>query len=250
MRDYPESVLKAAWARVRRPSCKTIQALRWRRGNNPAEKTAKAKEPHTKIGTLTVNEAARLLESATPDVLPYLAIGLFAGLRSSEIERLHWSEIDCERGLIKVDAKKGRNTALRRLVTIQPNLREWLISFHKHGGNVTPENGFRQSFEQACAAAGIVDWPYNALRHSFASYHLAHFKNAASTALELGHQDSRITFAHYRELVRPKDAERYWNVKPAPVSEVIPMTRALKKQDGTSLRQTARSGVRIAASLL
>jgi len=45
MRDYPESVLKAAWARVRNPSCKTIQALRWRRGNNPAEKTAKAKEP-------------------------------------------------------------------------------------------------------------------------------------------------------------------------------------------------------------
>jgi integrase len=250
MRDYPESVLKAAWARVRRPSCKTIQALRWRRGNNPAEKTAKAKEPHTKIGTLTVNEAARLLESATPDVLPYLAIGLFAGLRSSEIERLHWSEIDCERGLIKVDAKKGRNTALRRLVTIQPNLREWLISFRKHGGNVTPENGFRQSFEQARAAAGIVDWPYNALRHSFASYHLAHFKNAASTALELGHHDSRITFAHYRELVRPKDAERYWNIKPAPVSEVVPMTRALKKQDETSLRQTARSGVRVAASLL
>ena len=28
-------------------------------------------------------------------------------------------------------------------------------------------------------------------------------ENAAATALELGHHDSRITFAHYRELVRP-----------------------------------------------
>jgi hypothetical protein len=56
MRDYPESVLKAAWARVRRPNCKTIEALRWRKGNNPAEKTAKAKDPQRKIGTLTVNE--------------------------------------------------------------------------------------------------------------------------------------------------------------------------------------------------
>jgi integrase len=233
MRDYPESVLKAVWARVRRPSCKTIQALQWLSGNNPAEKAAKVKEPHTKIRTLTVNEAARLLESATPDVLPYLAIGLFAGLRSSEIERLHWRGIDFERGLIKVDAKKSRNTTLPRLVTIQPNLREWLISFRKLGRNVTPENGFRQSFEQARAAAGIVDWPYNALRHSFASYHLAHFKNAASTALELGQNDSRITFAHYRELVKPKDAERYWNIKPANVGSRSGDAR-FEKQDETS----------------
>lgn len=63
-------------------------------------------------------------------------------------------------------------------------------------------------------AAGIAEWPDNALRHSFASYHLAAFKNAASTALELGHHDSRITFAHYRELVKPKAAEKFWNLSP------------------------------------
>ena len=55
---------------------------------NPAEKTAKAKEPKADIGILTVTQAARLLESATPDILPYIAIGLFAGLRRAEIERL------------------------------------------------------------------------------------------------------------------------------------------------------------------
>jgi hypothetical protein len=33
---------------------------------------------------------------------------------------------------------------------------------------------------------------------------LAHFKNAVSTALELGHYDSRVTFAHCRELVNRK----------------------------------------------
>jgi integrase len=110
-------------------------------------------------------------------------------------------------------------------VTMQPNLREWLLPLRKHSGKVTPQSSFvfRQSFEQARARAGITDWPENALRHSFASYHLAQFKNAASTALELGHHDSRITFAHYRELVKPKDAERYWNVKPTPVSKVVPM---------------------------
>ena len=59
--------------------------------------------------------------------------------------------------------------------------------------------------------------------HSFASYHLAHFKNAASTALELGHHDSRITFAYYRELVKPKDAERYWNIRPTTKEKIVPL---------------------------
>jgi integrase len=191
--------------------------------DNPAKKTDKIKGRKSDIGILTVNEAARLLESATPDVLPYLAIGLFAGLRRAEIERLDWKKIDFESGLIEVTAQNSK-TATRRLVTMQPNLREWLLPLCKHKGNVTPSNCFRESFEQAREVAGIAEWPDNALRHSFASYHLAHFKNAASTALELGHHDSRITFAHYRELVKPKEAERYWSIRPAKADRIVPMT--------------------------
>ena len=37
--------------------------------NNPAEKTAKAKEAGDNIGILTVAQAAQLVENATPDVL-------------------------------------------------------------------------------------------------------------------------------------------------------------------------------------
>jgi integrase len=192
--------------------------------DNPAEKTAKAKERGGDIGILTVTQAARLLESAAPEVLPYIAIGLFAGLRRAEIERLDWSEIDFESGLIEVTAEKAKG-ARRRLVTMQPNLREWLLPLRKHRGGIISDN-FRKQFEQARVAADILDWPDNALRHSFASYHLAHFKNAAATALELGHHDSRITFTHYRELVRPKEAERYWQIKPAGRgAKVVPLVQ-------------------------
>jgi integrase len=192
--------------------------------SNPAEKTAKAKEPKGDIGILTVTQAARLLEGASPDVLPYIAIGLFAGLRRSEIERLDWSEIDFESGLVQVKAEKAKG-ARKRFVTLQPNLREWLLPLRKRAGNITPGENFRHWFDQARNDAGIDDWPENALRHSFASYHLAHFKNAASTALELGHHDSRVTFAHYRELVKPKEAERYWNIRPVAKENVVPLTR-------------------------
>jgi integrase len=189
---------------------------------NPAMGAAKARVVGKAPGILTVSETARLLETAAPDILPYLAIGAFAGLRRAELERLDWSEIDFESGLIEVKAQKSK-TAMRRFATLQPNLREWLLPLRKHKGNVTPED-FNEQFVKARKAAGIVKWPGNSLRHSFASYHLAHFKNAAATALELGHHDSRITFAHYRELVKPKDAERYWNIRPSISAKIVPLT--------------------------
>jgi len=190
--------------------------------DNPAEKTAKAKEGGGSIGILTITQAARLLESATPDVLPYIAIGLFAGLRRAEIERLDWSEIDFDSGLIEVTAKNAK-TARRRHVTMQPNLCEWLLPVRKHKGNVTPGENFRQSFDQARVAAGIDEWPDNALRHSFASYHLAHFREAKALALEMGHTNEDMIFTNYRQLVKPKEAERYWNIRPAAAEKIVPL---------------------------
>ena len=192
---------------------------------NVASKIQKAKERSQPPGILTPEQTARLLETAEGDMLAYCAIGAFAGLRRAEIERLDWSEIDFESGesgLIRVEADKSK-TAQKRFVKILPNLREWLLPIRQLSGLVVGDQ-FSRRFVATRKAAGIHDWPDNALRHSFASYHLAHFQNAASTALELGHHDSRITFAHYRELVRPKDAGRYWNIRPAKTAEkVVPM---------------------------
>jgi integrase len=187
--------------------------------DNPVKHAAKVRVVGTAPGILTVQQTARLLEAASPDILPYVSIGAFAGLRRAELERLDWSKIDFESELIEVTAENSK-TAMRRHVTIQPNLREWLMPLRKHRGKVMPDD-FRKAFGVARTDAGITKWPENALRHSFASYHLAHFKNAAATALELGHHDSRVTFRHYRELVKPKEAERYWNIRPATSEKVV-----------------------------
>jgi integrase len=181
--------------------------------SNPAVGAPKAKVVGKPPGILTVEQAAGLLTFSKPEIIPYIAIGLFAGLRRAELERLDWKEIDFEAGLIEVKAEKSK-TAQRRFVPIQPNLRAWLLPERRLKGNVFPENNFEELFDLARAQAKIEEWPPNALRHSFASYHLAHFKNAADTALQMGHQSAGMTFAHYRELVRPKEAERYWNIMP------------------------------------
>ena len=195
-----------------------VTAFNFARGHgycleNPAAKTAKAKEIESAVGILTVEQTARLLEGAPTGLVPFFAIGAFAGLRRAELERLDWCEVDLQSGLIEVTAKKAKS-ARRRLVRIQENLALWLTPYAEPRGPVVPLN-YDNLLDDARAAAGIKKWPQNALRHSFASYHLAHFNDAAHLALELGHTDANIVFQHYRELVRPTEAARYWQIKPA-----------------------------------
>src|SRR4029077_19802557 len=66
--------------------------------SNPATGTSKEDEPDGEVGILTVDQARSLLESASPEILPCIAIGLFAGLRRSEIERLDYSALDFNDG--------------------------------------------------------------------------------------------------------------------------------------------------------
>jgi integrase len=196
--------------------------------SNPAEKTAKAREPKAKPGILSVEQASALLSGAASEILPYVAIGLFAGLRRAEIERLDWSEIDFDSGHIEVTAEKSKSKVANRFITMQPNLREWLLPHRKLKGNVTPQDRFefRRLFEQARKDADIDEWPDNALRHSFASYHVAKFRDAKGLALEMGHADSGMLFNHYRALVRPSEAGRYWSIRPAAKANVVPIHSA------------------------
>lgn len=180
---------------------------------NPAETSAKAKEIETPVGILTPETTARLLESCPAALVPFVAIGAFAGLRRAEIERLDWSEVDLQSGLIQVTASKAKS-ARRRFVKIRENLADWLRPYAAASGPVAPGT-FRELLDAARESAGIKDWPQNALRHSFASYHIARFNDAAALALEMGHTNSNLVFQHYREVVKPADAVKYWEIKPA-----------------------------------
>ena len=189
---------------------------------NPVSDVDRAKEVKPEVGILTPTETARLLESAEPDTLPYWAIGAFAGLRRAEIERLHWTEVDLDGGFVEVKAAKSK-TACRRLVPIQDNLRGWLAPYEGLEGPVCPSNLQKKINDDRDRANLRSKWPPNALRHSFGSYHLARFNDAARLALEMGNSP-QILLRHYRELVRPRAAEQYWNIRPARAVNVVAMT--------------------------
>jgi integrase len=181
---------------------------------NPVTHTTRAKETDGDIVILSVAQTAQLLEAASAETLPFWAIGAFAGLRRAELERLDWAQVDFEAGLIEVKARHSK-TARRRLVTMQPNLRAWLAPYRAHRRDAVCPGNLRLRTEADRDQAGLREnWPTNALRHSFGSYHLAHFKDAAALALQMGNSPD-VIFRHYRELVRPKDAARYWQIKPS-----------------------------------
>jgi integrase len=158
-----------------------------------------------------------------------LAIGAFAGLRTAELLRLEWADIDFKSGKINVSASKSK-TARRRLIACAPNLRAWLAPYAAglREGLLwqTSESAFHKACLKAGKAAGLAKWPQNGLRHSFASYHLAKHQNAAMLALDMGHTTTAMIFASYREIVTPEEAELYWRIfPPAQAENVVPMAQ-------------------------
>jgi hypothetical protein len=86
----------------------------------------------------------------------------------------------------------------------------------------------RKSDEDRERARLRAEWPQNALRHSFGSYHLAQFNDAAKLALEMGNSPA-VIFRHYRQLVKPKQAALYWKITPASAGNKVVQFAATQK---------------------
>jgi integrase len=184
------------------------------RTDNPVAGTAKAKIVRRAPEIFTPAELRALLGAADGRIVPALAIGAFAGLRSAEIDRLDWSEVDLTAGYIEVKSSKSKSGA-RRLVTIQPNLKAWLAPHTQKCGPVRVSTWIGlKLMRDARKDAKLTRWPANGLRHSYASYHLAHFKDSAGLSLQLGHVTPGLLFSNYRELVRPEAAAEWWQIMP------------------------------------
>ena len=188
------------------------------------------------IKFLSVSEAEQLLranEKVDPEICGLMALGLFAGMRSSAIPRVEYSEINFQdRGILTPAAKtkKGRRNYIENL---PDNLWAWLERTPKtaFGWN---ERKWKKRREMALRRAGLLvnghnlrDWkltdkpfkrkipPKNAFRHSFASYHVAWKRDFQDTALIMSHKGTDILFKHYRGNATKEDAEKYFNIYPS-----------------------------------
>lgn len=166
-------------------------------------------------GILSVPTGSKVVETCQrtdPNLQPFVAVTLFAGMRTQEALRL--TEDDLLPDFIEVKAHKAK-TRRRRLIPITPQIRAWLEAGAKAEGTLPPENWQRRRKKVRVRAGVFKGWPQNASRHSFVSYFYAKSKSASETAAIAGHSEQML-FAHYREVVNPADADAFFGLLPNP----------------------------------
>jgi len=164
---------------------------------------------------LTVDQMRELLALPIDDpwIKCKIVLGGFAGLRTIEMSRMTYESIDHEYKEIivtKEQSKQGR--AMRpRSVTLQDAVVRHLPA--GTGSLIGSSKEWRcHRGMPAEAKLGGERFPQNALRHSFASYHLAHFQDSMKTAYEMGHTSPRLVYETYANAVSRRDAAAWWNL--------------------------------------
>jgi integrase len=197
---------------------------------NPVSDADAPKVIQGEVGVLTASQLKGLLRTALklqPRAVPALAVWALCGVRRAEVTRLRFDDMDLGRKELRVSAavgKKGRGKV--RYVPMPEALLEWLAAAQSAGvaplGKLVPGDDDEKSegllnewLVKARKDAGIVNWPNNALRHSFASYACAKTEDYPKVAAWLGHSGgTALLEARYRHAV-PKDAGATWfNVFP------------------------------------
>jgi integrase len=177
-------------------------------------------------------ELARLLAAAPKGFVPCLAVAAFCGLRSAEIEKLDWREVRLAERFIEVTAGKAK-TKTRRLAPIPDNAVAWLAPYVKATGPVWrgSHDDFYDAQQDTAEATKTktlpaLEWKANAARHSFISYRLAQIQSVNQVAMEAGNSPG-VIHAHYKELVRPADAVKYFAIAPNEPANVTSLPKAV-----------------------
>lgn len=163
------------------------------------------------IEIFTTEEMEKLLGAARPEIVPFVALGGFAGLRHAEILRLDWRQVSFSTGHIEVLAKNSK-TKVRRLVPMHDNLRHWLLPRQRDSGPVAVFDNMTKQLSWL-AGDSEVPWKHNALRHSFVSYRVAELQNVAQVAHEAGNSP-RIIERNYLKRVVPAEATHWFSIMP------------------------------------
>ena len=167
----------------------------------------------TEVDVLSIDEVKKICQTMInpkhENIRAYMAIGLFAGIRSNELSKLNWDDIDLSHQHIVVSPKVSK-TKKGRLVPILPVLSKWIETLDKTKPLIPKTTKtLLKHFKKDCPEA----LRQNVRRHSFATYHLSHFKNCSELAEILGNSEPIIR-RHYVRMMNKQDAKTFWNLTP------------------------------------
>lgn len=136
------------------------------------------KEPTRRIRYLTHNEAQRLLAVLPEHMADMVAFSLATGLRRANVTGLQWSQVDLTRRLAWIHPDQAK---ARKAIAVPLNAEAVLLirkQVGKHKTHVFSFNGrpitqtSTKAWYKGLEAAGIEDFRWHDLRHTWASWHV------------------------------------------------------------------------------
>ncbi|HEY0946048.1 MAG TPA: site-specific integrase, partial [Opitutaceae bacterium] len=197
---------------------------------NPVEKTPYFRVPHCRgsARTITADRAAELMaflethEDGT--LVPYFSLCLFAGVRpcfkTGEISKLRPESVMLDTGVVHIEPEVSK-VKMKRVVTIQPNLAEWLSAYPLSEYPILPTNLpniHRAVFER-------FELSHDVLRHTFISMFVGKFRSVGEAALQAGNSEDVIR-KFYLDLKSPAEGARFFDIAPKRVTAVPATERA------------------------
>lgn len=152
-------------------------ALDWEWLDKPV-KVRSLPEPKLRIRYLNASEATRLIQELPDHLAAMVKFSLATGLRKSNVTDLQWSQVDLQnrRAWIHADqAKAGKAIAVPLSSEAIEVLRAERFKHNTHvftfrGRSVKEVNG--KAWQAALLRAGIADFRWHDLRHTWASWHV------------------------------------------------------------------------------
>lgn len=172
-------------------------------------------------------------------MLPEIVLGLFGGLRPSEITRLNWSDIELH--LARVTIRKSKNRAGQRQVQLPPAAVAWLKECPKQKGPVHHPRNARRRFDRLKEKAGINEWSEDILRHTAASVFYRLNNDAGKARAHLGQSSTGVLFQNYLALMSEEEALRIHNLTPSivlqkKIDNIVPLVLPKKSRADAKLK--------------
>lgn len=175
---------------------------------NPVKEVKNLKEPPGRVRYLELREIEalfkaidRLPRGSGNYLRPIVLMALNTGMRKGEILNLKWRDLDLEGRKITILISKNNEV---RTVPLNDTLYRELKSIKKHheseyvfsNGNGDAFGNVRKSFESALKIAGIENFTFHDLRHTFASHLVMGGCNLRTVQQLMGHKDIKMTMRY------------------------------------------------------
>ena len=159
-------------------------------------------ENNKRLRFLSVEECQRLLALCDSHLRPIVTTALNTGMRKGEILSLKWEDVDLKHGFLHIKETKNGE---RKEVPINGTLKHTLSGLPRRldGGHVfydpktdKPYQDVKKSFATACRKAGITDFHFHDLRHTYASHLVMAGVDLTTVKELLGHKNLTMTLRY------------------------------------------------------